>query len=132
VKARTEPGARAPRRVEALRTCIGCRRVAETGALLRVTRTAGGDLVVGTGHPGRGAWLCRHSIACLDAAARRGAFARALRAPVQPDALERLRTLVMMGVPMGKAAAQVCEDGEPGRATDSSSHAGGQHHHEGQ
>jgi len=41
--------------------------------------------------PGRGAWLCVDSTQCLDTAAKRGAFARALRRPVEGQDIERLR-----------------------------------------
>jgi predicted RNA-binding protein YlxR (DUF448 family) len=51
---------------------------------------ADGDLVVGKG-PGRGAWLCAESVACLDEAGRRRAFNRALRAEVSGAAVGRLR-----------------------------------------
>ena len=37
--------------------------------------------------PGRGAWLCAGSPACLQRAARRGALSRALRAPVSAEAV---------------------------------------------
>ncbi len=40
--------------------------------------------------PGRGAWLCRGSARCAELAVRRGAFTRALRAPVEPADLDTL------------------------------------------
>ena len=40
--------------------------------------------------PGRGAWLCADA-ACLDAAVKRRAFGRALRADVNRDAVARLQ-----------------------------------------
>jgi predicted RNA-binding protein YlxR (DUF448 family) len=51
-----------------------------------------GEPQLGPG-PGRGAWLCRppDAIACLDAAARRGALDRALRAPITAPGLGALR-----------------------------------------
>ena len=49
----------------------------------------GGTLQLGAG-AGRGAWLC-DDIGCLDAAERRRAFSRALRADVNPGAIARLR-----------------------------------------
>ena len=48
-----------------------------------------GALVVGPG-PGRGAWLCP-AIACFELAKRRRAFARALRADVDPNEIARLQ-----------------------------------------
>ncbi|MDQ3680695.1 MAG: YlxR family protein [Actinomycetota bacterium] len=54
-------------------------------------RSAAGEVVVGRSLPGRGAWLCAGSPACVDLAERRSAFSRALRAPVSPDAISTLR-----------------------------------------
>ena len=48
---------------------------------MRVARTAEGGLAVGRTLPGRGAWLHR-SRECLEMALQKGAFSRALRAPV--------------------------------------------------
>ena len=63
--------------------------------LVRVTRQGDGSLAVGPTLPGRGAWLCRSSAACFDAALRRGAFARALRAPVADADVETARDQVL-------------------------------------
>ena len=41
---------------------------------------------------GRGAWICSGSLACFDAAVRRGGFAKAWRHQVDPTMLEGLRT----------------------------------------
>jgi predicted RNA-binding protein YlxR (DUF448 family) len=60
-------------------------------ALFRVVRLAGGQLEADRTGPGRGAWLCRGSAACLQEAARRHGFDRAFRAPVEAAAVERLR-----------------------------------------
>ena len=51
----------------------------------------GGGLAEGRARPGRGAWLCAGSVACVDVAARRRAFSRALRAEVSPEAVASLR-----------------------------------------
>ena len=74
------------------RTCVGCRRRAPLGELVRVIRRRDGTLEVGRTLPGRGAWLCEGSPACVDLAERRQAFSRALRAPVGPAAIAALRT----------------------------------------
>ena len=59
---------------------------------MRVARVEGGQLAIGRSLAGRGAWLCRASvIPCLDAAVRRKALGRALRAELAPDAVTRLR-----------------------------------------
>ena len=57
---------------------------------MRVAAVDGG-LAAGRNLPGRGAWLCRNSPACVDAAVRRGGLARALRAALGPEAAEALR-----------------------------------------
>jgi predicted RNA-binding protein YlxR (DUF448 family) len=57
---------------------------------VRVSSPAPGTLVVGRGQPGRGAWLCTGSPACLEGALRGGALARALRVPLPEDAAARL------------------------------------------
>nr|WP_176879479.1 YlxR family protein [Prauserella marina] len=73
-----------------VRTCIGCRRRALIGELLRVVATDG-RLAVDTRRrlPGRGAWL-HPSLDCLSAAERRRAFPRALRVQGSP-AVEAVR-----------------------------------------
>ncbi|MFC6235838.1 YlxR family protein [Leucobacter soli] len=83
--------------MEALRTCVACRRRAARNELLRVVLQDGrlipDDRAV---LPGRGAWV--HPTAqCLKRAVSREAFARALRASGSFDAgpLEnRLETLM--------------------------------------
>jgi predicted RNA-binding protein YlxR (DUF448 family) len=40
---------------------------------------------IGRSLPGRGAWLCADSPACLQRAARRGALSRAMRASVNAE-----------------------------------------------
>jgi predicted RNA-binding protein YlxR (DUF448 family) len=61
---------------------------------VRVVRTTAGELAVGRDQPGRGAWLCAESTGCVDLAQRRDGFSRALRAPVDRQAVERLRAAV--------------------------------------
>ena len=68
----------------ARRTCVGCRRVAASRELVRLT-LRDGDVVPGERRPvGRGAWLCPEP-ACLEQAIRRRALDRALRARVSID-----------------------------------------------
>src|SRR5260370_11271489 len=83
--------AAAQREAGSRRTCIGCRSVRPPSELVRIRPGPDGSLAVGSG-PGRGAWLCRDQVGCLDAAERRRAFERALRAPVAPGATPPLRT----------------------------------------
>lgn len=47
--------------------------------------------MTGPGAPGRGAWLCLENPACVDLAAKRNAFAKALRGPVDAAAVTALR-----------------------------------------
>jgi predicted RNA-binding protein YlxR (DUF448 family) len=69
---------------------VGCRRVATQDDLVRIVRHDDGTVRAGRALPGRGAWLCADSPACLQRAARRGALSRALRASVDSTAvLER-------------------------------------------
>lgn len=54
-------------------------------------RSGDGTLVAGRTLPGRGAWLCVGSPACIDLATRRGALSRALRGPVTEGSVATLR-----------------------------------------
>jgi len=56
------------------------------------------------GH-GRGAWLCRGSLRCLDDAVRRHGFERAFAAPVPAGDLQQLR--VHLGEAWGRPAPDV-------------------------
>ncbi|WP_334147334.1 YlxR family protein [Microbacterium sp.] len=71
--------------MEPVRTCVGCRTRASRSTLLRVVNQ-NNILVIDERAvlPGRGAWV--HPTAeCMDAALRRRAFGRALRASTQLD-----------------------------------------------
>ncbi|MGH9292613.1 MAG: YlxR family protein [Acidimicrobiales bacterium] len=65
-----------------VRTCVGCRRRAPAGQLTRLVADEEGRLVEGLPGHARGAWLCRGSPACFEAALRHRAFASALRRSV--------------------------------------------------
>jgi predicted RNA-binding protein YlxR (DUF448 family) len=95
--------------MEPQRTCIGCRRRTGQSELVRVVRRPDGFLAVGRRLAGRGAWLCRDRVECLDKATRRGSFGRALRAPLASGAVERLaEELAAPGAratPAGRAGA---------------------------
>jgi hypothetical protein len=73
--------------------------------------------VGGTG--GRGAWLCRGSVPCLEEALRRRALGRALRAAVSEGALARMAEAVRAEAQRaggnGGAGSGVWEDGGPDR-----------------
>jgi predicted RNA-binding protein YlxR (DUF448 family) len=66
--------------------------VASPDELVRLVAEPGGGLAVGRTLAGRGAWVCADSPPCVEAAARRKAFDRALRTPIRADAVEGLRT----------------------------------------
>jgi predicted RNA-binding protein YlxR (DUF448 family) len=69
-----------------VRTCVGCRRRAEVGALLRVV--ADGTAVAVDPRrraPGRGAYV-HPDPACVALAVKKRAFGRTLRAPVEAAA----------------------------------------------
>ena len=72
------------------RTCVGCRRVAGSDELVRVSRCPDGSVGVGRDKPGRGAWLCAGAIECFEAAVPHG-FSRALRTRLSEGDLAGLR-----------------------------------------
>jgi predicted RNA-binding protein YlxR (DUF448 family) len=74
------------------RTCVGCRDTRPASELVRVARTAEGNLHIGRTLPGRGAWLCRGTLRqCSELAIRKGGFARAFRTRVASEELSALR-----------------------------------------
>ena len=79
-------------RAHPIRTCIGCRRRTHAAELVRVRRRPDGSLDLGPG-PGRGAWLCGSpsTVDCFEAAIRRTALTRALRAEIADDEIEKMR-----------------------------------------
>lgn len=92
-----------------VRTCVGCRQPAEQRALIRLTRTAAGQIAIDAGRrrqPGRGAYLCRAST-CWESALRRGGLARALRGTVAPeDRVTLLAHAAQFGAANADPAAQ--------------------------
>jgi uncharacterized protein len=73
------------------RTCIGCRRRASRGDLIRVVRVLDGEVAVDPegSAPGRGAYL-HLDAGCIAAAVRSRGFDRALRTGLTADAAARL------------------------------------------
>ncbi len=69
--------------------------------MVRVVRLEDGSLVPGRTLPGRGAWLCRGSVSCVDSARKRRAYERAFRGPVASGAVDDLRRVLegQAGVP---------------------------------
>lgn len=82
------------------RTCVGCRRVGAQGSLLRLARTAAGDVRADPDRRagGRGAYLCRDE-RCLDAAVRRARWGQLFRGPavLTSETVERVRVLLRAG-----------------------------------
>ena len=76
-------------RAAPVRTCIGCRRAAPHGALVRLARRADGVVAVG-GSSGRGAYV-HPDRPCVERALRPAVLARALRGGLSPDEVGRLR-----------------------------------------
>ncbi|MDA8283140.1 MAG: YlxR family protein [Actinomycetota bacterium] len=79
-----------------VRTCVGCRSRRPAAELVRIARLDDGRLAVDRTAPGRGAWVCaagfgRPAADCIDAAVRRGGFARAFRVPVPGGGAELRR-----------------------------------------
>ncbi len=75
--------------------------------MVRVVRLGDGSLRAGRSLPGRGAWLCRGSAACVESALRRRAFERALRGPVGVGAVDGLKQ--ELGYPAGDSGTSVPE-----------------------
>lgn len=75
------------------RTCVGCRTKRPATHLVRLTQHDG-HLVIDGGSAGRGAWICRSSIGCLDQAVRRRALQRAWRTSLESDQIELLHTAI--------------------------------------
>jgi predicted RNA-binding protein YlxR (DUF448 family) len=73
--------------------------------MVRIVQRPGGALEMDRRGAGRGAWLCIESVDCLDRAVRQHRFERAFRAPVDPDALQRL--CADLGTAWGRPAPDV-------------------------
>ena len=78
-----------------IRTCIACRSFGEKKGLLRVVRSASGEIEIDSSgkKPGRGAYIC-HSSQCVELAIKKKAFERALRTAVPKKLLEELKKAV--------------------------------------
>lgn len=78
-----------------IRTCIACRSSSEKKELLRIVRSASGEIVIDpTGKkPGRGAYVCR-SRDCIAAALKKKALERALRTAVPAELIDELNRAV--------------------------------------
>lgn len=99
-----------------MRTCVGCKRRALNGELLRVV-AVDGQVVVDAQRrlPGRGAWL-HPDPDCLAKAERRRAFPRALKVPGALDARqvrEHVERTVRNGTGTSPAPQGTKEAGRP-------------------
>jgi len=81
-----------------IRSCVACRTSGDKRNLVRVVRTASGDVLVDTTGkmPGRGAYLCP-SKECLRKALKEKRLTRALRVEIPEDAIRQLEKTVQQG-----------------------------------
>ena len=75
-----------------LRLCLGCKEMKPKKELLRVVRTAAGEVNIDkTGKvSGRGAYVCR-DMACLEKSIKTKALSRALEVPMDDELYQALR-----------------------------------------
>lgn len=76
-----------------LRMCLGCRVRRPVGELTRL-RMVDRTLVIDA-PGGRGAWVCRGEVACVERALAGNLLERALRAPIPRGELDRVRALLL-------------------------------------
>jgi len=83
-----------------VRTCVACRTSDDKMGLVRIVRTAAGEVEVDlTGKmPGRGAYLCPSS-ECLRRAIKEKRLSRALRTEVPENAINKLKETIEQGSP---------------------------------
>jgi uncharacterized protein len=76
-----------------MRMCTGCRERREKRELIRVVRTPEGIVTIDkTGRKnGRGAYICRDSLPCLEKAVKTKMLERSLETAIEPEIYERLR-----------------------------------------
>ncbi|WP_443594763.1 RNase P modulator RnpM [Agathobacter sp.] len=74
-----------------MRKCVGCQEMNEKKSLIRVVKTAGGDIILDdTGKKnGRGAYICK-SLECLKKAKKTKALERSLGVSVSEQVYEEL------------------------------------------
>ena len=73
------------------RTCVACRKVKAKGELIRLVRTADGNISIDTAgkRSGRGAYLCRTQ-ECWEVCSKSSRLEHALRTTLNPDNREQL------------------------------------------
>jgi len=74
------------------RSCVGCNTVRPKSELIRIIRTAEGEILYDpTGRMnGRGAYLCNDT-ACLDKAVKRRSLERSLKSEISDEIIEKIR-----------------------------------------
>ena len=74
-----------------MRMCVGCREMKEKRALLRIVKSAEGEISFDPAgkKPGRGAYICR-STECLEKAVRQRQLERALEHKIEEAVYARL------------------------------------------
>ena len=79
-----------------MRKCVGCNEMKPKKELVRVLRTAEGDLMIDTSGKanGRGAYLCKDE-QCLARAQKTKALERSLKTSISPEIFEQLREGLM-------------------------------------
>jgi uncharacterized protein len=79
-----------------IRSCVGCREPSGKKTLIRIVRTANGDVRVDPSGkmPGRGAYLCGKKD-CLKQAIKHKKLGRALRCEIPASIATELETLVV-------------------------------------
>ncbi|MGH3850747.1 MAG: YlxR family protein [Pseudonocardiaceae bacterium] len=105
-----------------VRTCVGCCQRANVEGMVRVVAGPNASAVVGRALPGRGAWLCAGSPACIEAAVRKSAIGRALRTNIAPGSEAALQTMLasresMEEVPLSRSVARGDEPAKNFRRT---------------
>ena len=75
-----------------MRKCVGCQEMKEKKSLIRVVKTAEGDIILDdTGKKnGRGAYLCR-SMDCLEKAVKNKGLERSLKVKIPSEVYDALR-----------------------------------------
>lgn len=81
------------------RLCVACRTLAPRDGMLRLVRLPDGSVTLDNKHQqhGRGAYVCR-TRPCIELAARKGAFAKALRRAI-PEGI--IKDVIALGQEMG-------------------------------
>jgi predicted RNA-binding protein YlxR (DUF448 family) len=81
-----------------IRSCVACRTSGDKRNLVRIVRTASGEVLVDTTGktPGRGAYLCP-SAECLRKALKEKRLTRALRSEIPDEVVRLLEKTVQQG-----------------------------------